>query len=69
MKISVKVHPNSSQEKIWKVNEKVYEVWINEKPLEGKANASLQKLLKKYFKREVEIISGLNGRNKIVEVK
>ncbi|PIO08455.1 hypothetical protein COU59_01570 [Candidatus Pacearchaeota archaeon CG10_big_fil_rev_8_21_14_0_10_34_12] len=68
MKISVKVHPNSSQEKIKKINEKVYEMWIKEKPMDGKANAILTKLLKKYFNSEVKLVSGFNSRNKILEV-
>ena len=29
MKIKLKVHSNSSQEKIKKINEKEYEIWIN----------------------------------------
>lgn len=69
MKISVKIHPNSSQEKIEKIDNKNYEVWIKEKPIEGKANEFLEKFLKKYFKKEVKIISGFTGRKKIVEVK
>ncbi|MBI2043662.1 DUF167 domain-containing protein [Candidatus Pacearchaeota archaeon] len=69
MKIKVKVHANSSQEKINKINDKSYEVWIREKPIEGKANAYLIKMLKKYFKEEVKLISGHMGKNKIFEIK
>ncbi len=43
MRLSVKLHPNSSQEKIVKISEKEYEVWIKEKPVEGKANNFLEK--------------------------
>ena len=68
MKIKVKVHANSSQEKINKINDKSYEVWIREKPIEGKANAHLTKMLKKYFNKEVGIVSGLGSKNKIVEI-
>lgn len=69
MKLSVKLHPNSSQEKIVKIDEKNYEVWIKEKPIEGKANEFLEKFLKKYFKKEVKIVSGFTSRKKIVEVE
>jgi len=68
VKISVKLHPNSSQEKIVKLNEKEYEVWIKEKPIDGKANEKLIKFLKKYFKKDIKIISGFNSRRKIIEV-
>ncbi|VVB79534.1 putative ACR, YggU family [uncultured archaeon] len=68
MKLSVKLHPNSSQEKIVKIDEKNYEVWIKEKPIEGKANEFLEKFLKKYFKKEVKITSGFTSRKKIIEI-
>ena len=68
MKIKVKVHPNSSQEKVVKISDKEYEVWIKEKPVDGKANASLEKILKKYFGKPAKIISGFTSRKKIVEV-
>lgn len=69
MKIKVKVHANSSQEKIDRKSEEEFEVWIKEKPLEGKANVSLEKLLKKYFNVDVKIVRGLKSRNKIFEVE
>lgn len=69
MKIKVKVHTNSSQEKIEKISDSDYEVWIKEKPVKGKANYQLVKLLKEYFDcREVKIKSGFNSRNKMLEI-
>lgn len=68
MTIKIKLHPNSSQEKIMKLNDKNYEVWIKEKPLENKANIKLIKLLKKHFKKDVKIKSGFKERNKIVKI-
>ncbi len=68
-KIKVKVHPGSSQEKIVEKNDSEYEVWIKKRPVEGKANAELTKLLRKHFKcREAKIVSGLSSRNKVVEI-
>lgn len=67
MKINVKLHPNSSQEKIEKVDFGL-EVWIKEKPIDGKANIKLEKILKKYFRKPVKIVSGLKSRNKVVEL-
>lgn len=68
MKIEVKIHANSSQEKIEKRGEK-YEVWLKEKPVDNKANEKLLKILKKYFNKQVKIIKGLKSRNKIIELK
>ena len=68
MKLSVKLHPNSSQEKIEKISENEYEVWIKEKPVDNKANIKLVKFLKKELGREVVIKSGFTSRKKVVEV-
>lgn len=68
MKIRIKVHPNSSQEKIVKKDD-LYEVWLKEKAVDGKANASLIKKLKMYFKKDIKIKSGFNSRNKTIEIK
>ena len=70
MKISIKLHPNSSQEKIIEIEkDKSYEVWIKEKPIDGKANEELVKFLKKYFKKNIEIVSGFNSRKKIIDIQ
>jgi uncharacterized protein (TIGR00251 family) len=70
MKLSIKLHPNSSQEKIEEIEkDKKYEVWIKEKPIDGKANEELIKILKKYFKKQVNIVSGFKSREKVVEVR
>ncbi len=68
MKIKIKLHPNSSQEKIEKISDEDYEVWIKEKPIDGKANVELCKILKKYFGKSIKIKSGFTSRNKIVEI-
>lgn len=69
MKIKIKVHSNSSQEKIEKISPDFYEVWIKEKPINNKANSELVKILRKYFKKEISIKSGFASKNKIVEIK
>jgi len=69
MKIQVKVHANSSQEKIEIKGRTVFEVWLKEKPTDGKANQKLLLLMKKHFNdRDVKMISGFNGRKKLLEV-
>ncbi len=68
MKIKVKLHTNSSQEKIEKIDDLNYEVWLKEKPVDNKANISLVKLLERFFRKKVRIKSGFTSRRKIVEV-
>ena len=69
MKLKIKIHSNSSQEKIKKIAKDKYEIWIKEKPIEGKANKRILKVLKKYFNKKIIIKSGLNSKNKIIEVE
>lgn len=69
MKINVKVHANSSREKVRRISEEEYEVWVKAKPIEGKANESIEKLIKKKrgFKK-VRIVSGFSSKVKKIEV-
>ena len=69
MIILVKLHPASSQEKIEKFDNENYKVWIKSKPIDGKANEELCKILKKHFNaKEAKIRSGLTSRIKRIEV-
>lgn len=68
MRIKVKIHPSSSQEKVEKKDDKLYEVWLREKPVDNKANDRLLKILKKHFKRNVEIVKGLKSKEKLIEI-
>lgn len=67
--LRVKVHTNSSQEKVEKISEDSYEVWIKEKAIDNKANNYLEKFLKKYFGKSVRIKSGFTSKNKIIEIE
>lgn len=70
LRIKIKLHPNSSQEKVKEIEkDKSYEVWIKEKPIDGKANEKLIRVLKKHFKKDIEIVSGFSSRKKIIELK
>ena len=69
MILTIKVHANSSREKINKINDKEYEIWIKAKPQDNKANTELCKLLKRYLHvKEVRIKSGFTSKIKKVEV-
>ena len=68
MNIKIKLHPNSSQENIKRIDDLNYEIWIKEKPIDNKANIKLIKLLKKHFGKDVRVKSGFTSRNKIIEL-
>ncbi len=68
MTIKIKVKPKSGKSEVIKKTEEDYEVKLKSRAENNKANIELIKLLKKYFKTEVRIKSGLKSRNKIIEV-
>ena len=68
MKLTVKVIPNSKENKIEKENG-ILIVRLKEKAEKGKANIALIKLLTKYFNSKVRIVSGHRSRNKIIEIE
>jgi len=71
MKIFIKAKPNSKEEKVEKIDEKNYTVFVKEPPIQGKANNAIKNALAVYFKTgssSIKIISGHTSRNKIVEI-
>ncbi len=71
MRISVKVKPNSRQERIEKIGEKELILCVNAPAKEDKANRRVRELLSEYFdvaKTRVVILKGHNSRNKIIEI-
>jgi uncharacterized protein (TIGR00251 family) len=69
MKIYIKVKPNSSKQEIKKISEKEYLASLKNSPEENKANLELIKIMKRYLKKNVRIITGLRSRKKILEVE
>jgi uncharacterized protein (TIGR00251 family) len=70
MRIQVGVKTNSKVDEIVE-NSGKYIIKVREPPKEGKANKKVISLIAKYFavpQNSVTIISGLNNRNKVVEI-
>jgi uncharacterized protein (TIGR00251 family) len=70
VKIQVKVTANSRQKEVIK-SENGYLVRVKEPAKEGKANKAVIRALAEYFKvsqSSIRIVSGLEGKNKIVEI-
>ena len=71
MIVYINVKPNFKEEKIEKISENEYFVWLKEKAEKGKANIALIKILSKelgvHF-RDIKI-KNPSSRKKIVEIK
>ncbi|GAB4237041.1 MAG: hypothetical protein Kow0049_22560 [Stanieria sp.] len=72
MKISVKVKPNSQQQKIEELADGSLIIRLKSPPIDGKANQELIEILAKKFqvaKSQITIKSGLSSKNKLVEIQ
>jgi uncharacterized protein (TIGR00251 family) len=71
MPIRVYVTPNAKQARVVKVSEDYFEVWIDEKPMGGRANKRLLEILAEYFnipKSRITILRGSRTRNKTIRI-
>jgi len=68
MRLNIKVQPKSGRQEIKKISEKEYKVFLKKTPEDNKANKELEKILKKYFKKEAKIIKGFTSKNKTIEI-
>ena len=72
MKKSIKVKPNSKQQKIIEQSDGSLLVYLKSPPVDGKANQELIKILAKQYdvtRSQVTIKSGLSTKNKLVEIE
>jgi uncharacterized protein (TIGR00251 family) len=65
--LRIKVKPLSNKNKIVKMEDGTFKVWLKSAPEKGKANKELQKYLKKITGIPVKIVSGLTSENKTIE--
>ena len=71
MKINVQARPGAREEKVEKIDEGNFRVWVKEPPVQGKANAAIIRVLAGYFgvsQSQVRIISGYTSRAKIIAI-
>ena len=71
MKISIKIKLKSKIEKIEKIKDNFFEIYIKEPPIKEKANKKIIEIISDYFKvssSKIKIVSGLKSRNKIIEI-
>ena len=70
MRIRVKVFPNSKKEKIEKIKEGVFSVYVRAKAEQGEANARMIELMTEYFAgcRGIRLLTGATRPNKTLEI-
>ncbi len=64
--------PNSKQQKLEKILENEYKVYVKSPPTKGKANKELIEILAKYFglaKSKIKIVKGVASREKVIEIQ
>ena len=69
--ISVKVKPNSQQQRVTQADDGSFRVHLKSPPVDGKANAELIQLLAKTFgmpKSAIRIKTGAGAKSKLVEI-
>ncbi len=72
MRVAVTVHPNSKKEHIEKDLFDNLHIYVNQPPLEGKANQATISSLANYFKvskANIKLISGAKSKHKLFEVE
>jgi len=71
MKIAVVAHPNAKRPRIEKDLLETLHVYVNQPPLEGKANRAVIEVLATYFKvkrNNIILLSGERSKNKTFEI-
>lgn len=71
MKVAIIVHPNAKKERVEKDLFGGLHVYVNQPPLEGKANQATIEALAIYFKvskSNIKLISGAKSKHKIFEI-
>ena len=76
MRIIIKVIPNAKKNEVTEdtvdlFGQRILKIKVNQPPEDGKANKAVIEILAQYFavkKSFVEIINGINSRNKVVKI-
>ena len=68
MKIRIEVRAGANEEKVEPLEGGLYLVAVKAPRSRGKANEAVLKALKRYFKKQVRIVSGATSTIKIIEV-
>jgi uncharacterized protein len=70
-RIRIRVTPRASRDHVDVSDEGLWRVWLTAPPVDGKANEALVRLLARRFgvpQRDVRVVRGQTGRDKVVEI-
>jgi len=71
LRLVVVAHPGARAERVAHLSAGELGVWVRARPIEGQANAAIERALAAALglrPRQVQLVSGLAGRRKIVEI-
>ena len=71
MKITVQLKPRAKEEKLEKVDDFNFKVWVKEPPIENRANFALARIMADYFEvplNQIKIIGGVKSKIKILDI-
>jgi len=72
MLVKVKAFPEAGKEETIRKDKNSFEIWVKEKPQQGRANRAVIRKLSEFLKipqDKIRIIKGFKQRNKIIEIK
>ena len=71
MRIFVDARPRAAEDKIEKIDDTHFKVWVTEPPEKGKANMAVIKVLTEYFNiswSDILLVHGASSRKKVFEI-
>lgn len=71
MLIEVHVSTNAREANVVRIGENIFEVKVDERAVEGRANKRLMEILAKHFKvpkSRIRLVSGARSRDKVLEI-
>lgn len=71
MKIFVKAKPRSKEERVEKIDDTHFVVFVKEPPVQGRANAAISRALAEYFEvpaSSILLVSGFASKEKTFEL-
>ncbi len=71
LRLAVIAHPGARADRVSMIDDTTLGVWVRARPVEGKANTAIERVLATSFglrPRQVKVVAGLASRTKIVEI-
>jgi uncharacterized protein (TIGR00251 family) len=64
--LTIRVKPNAKRNKVEKMSDGIYKIWVKSPSIKGKANKELLNYIRMITGKEVSISSGVKSKNKII---